>query len=143
MGAAVGLCAALLIVRRLGDWRPRWAVSASQSVDLALPYDDALKRVEAALGNLSLSEPISRRGHVLKATVRRNWMTYGNAIEVTLSNRGRQHVKVDIASRPVTPQVYDWGRSRSLVGRIAADLTATGDSAGRRGRAARSHGTAA
>src|SRR5690242_5156819 len=102
---------------------PRWATSGTERLTLPLTMDVALSRAEAALAKLPLARPVARDvdGRGASATVRGNWMTYGNSVNVSI-RPGGVGVDVVVSSRPVTPQLFDWRRSRRLAKAVATTL---------------------
>ncbi len=124
-GIAGGTAAALLVIRRLRRWSPRWASSAQETVSLPLSPGAALSRAEQALAVLPLRSPAMRGtdGRSVCATVRGNWMTFGNTVEFVIEVGDGGTTSLLVSSRPVTPQLFDWGRSRGQVQQVAGAVT--------------------
>jgi hypothetical protein len=129
IATVLGLGGAWFVIRRLRGWNPRWSVRASQEMELRLTDHEAARRIMTALSRLPLSGEISHGpdGNSFQATVSGPWLTYGSIVNIDTRPLGKHRVTVIISGRPATPALFDRGRSRAIVQRLAAELSSRRD----------------
>ena len=117
---------ALLLFRR---WRPHGSVRAVEVVELRLSEQEAMRLAERTLGALDLADgPIRRRRPgTVEVTLRGARPAFGDSVEVRIQPLGAGMTSLQITSSPVVPHLWDWGRSRSIVSRVATELRAASE----------------
>ena len=112
----------------LAVWRLRggslgWSARAEQVIELRMNVSEAKRLVERSIAAFDLTDgPIRHPGpQTITATMSGNGKAFGN-VEVRIQALGSAKTRLQITANPIVPQLWDWGRSRSVVSRIAADL---------------------
>ena len=115
----------------LAVWRLRggslgWSARAEQVIELRMNVSEAKRLVERSISAFDLTDgPIRHPGpQTIEATMSDNRKAFGNNVEVRIQPLGSAKTRLQITSNPIVPQLWDWGRSRSIVSRLAADLLA-------------------
>ena len=112
----------IVMARRTKGWTPGWSVNASRQLELDGSPEAVLARARHALDAFDLAgAPVVGNGSI-EAEVPRNWKTMGNTITIEVADGEGDTTRVTVSSRPLFPQKFDWGRSKSLVDAVASHL---------------------
>ena len=100
------------------------SVRQSTSIDLAVPYDQAFRLCGAALKGLGfrrIQEDLP--GGVIKVKTRLSWKSFGEIVEIQITNLGDRETKVRILSDPRVPSTsLDYGKNLDNVIRVEAAI---------------------
>ena len=94
------------------------------SIDLAVPYDKVFRLCVAALKELGfrrIQEDLP--GGVIKVKTRLSWKSFGEIVEIQITNLGDRETKVRIRSDPRVPSTsLDYGKNLDNVIRVEAAI---------------------
>ncbi len=94
------------------------------SIDLAVPYDKAFRLCVAALKGLSLGRiQEDLPGGVIKVKTRLSWKSFGEIVEMQITNLGDRETRVRVRSEPRAPWTsLDYGKNLDNVIRVEAAI---------------------
>jgi hypothetical protein len=121
-----GVLLAILVLNRRRGWRLGWSARAVEVIELQINEREAAQLVDRSIAAFDLTDgPIRhRQPQTIEATMRGDGSAFGNSVEVRIERLGPALTRLQITSNSIVPQLWDWGRSRSIVSRIAADILA-------------------
>lgn len=121
----IGVLLVALAVWRLRGGNLGWSARADRVIELRMNASEATRLVERSIAAFDLTDgPIRHpRPQTIAATMSGNGKAFGN-VEVRIQALGSAKTRLQITANPIVPQLWDWGRSRSIVSRIASDLLA-------------------
>ncbi len=111
-------------MRLFQSWRPSWSTQAVQVIELEMAEQEAVRLVERTIEAFDLNDgPIRHpEPRTIEATLKGDRTAFGNSVEVQMQPRGTAMTRLQITSKSIVPQLWDWGRNRSIVSRIASEL---------------------